>query len=350
MGPQLHPTRRSSPEIGALDTTFGLTTADAIATPPARQFVERPAGSDIEGDVVAPMTDTSVVGGARLTDLPGGWSRPAVARDTAAQPASPISAAQDQTVALNGSVIPAAAYPTHPRSSADPAGPALLDVSALNLALANSSGMDADPDLLIRPIATVASPVLGGDVVTAPVRDAARSEDPHRIISVSLPADAPSFLAGSNTLPGMRVEGSANSASSTPSPTGLADQLSYHVIKSVDNGGGEVVLQLHPPELGDLTVRVLVNGRDVSAWFASPQIQVQQAITQAIGQLHTDLGNAGYNLNSVSVGADAWSPRERDNNLPLPQQQQRGGANRSRVEESPGSSTPSAASGVSIYV
>ena len=109
------------------------------------------------------------------------------------------------------------------------------------------------------------------------------------------------------------------------------------------------MLQLHPPELGDLTVRVLVNGRDVSAWFASPQIQVQQAITQAIGQLHTDLGSAGYNLNSVSVGADAWSPRERDNSSPLPQQQ-RGAANRSRVEESPGSPTLSATSGVSIYV
>jgi hypothetical protein len=76
------------------------------------------------------------------------------------------------------------------------------------------------------------------------------------------------------------------------SPVRLIDQLLQHVITSADTGGREVVLKLNPPELGDLTVRVLVNGREVSAWFASPQVEVQQAITQALGQLHTGLGNA----------------------------------------------------------
>ena len=112
------------------------------------------------------------------------------------------------------------------------------------------------------------------------------------------------------------------------------------------------MLQLHPPELGDLTVRVLLHGREVSAWFATPQIQVQQAISQAIGQLQTDLGSVGYNLASASIGADAWSPSgspgERDEGSLTPQQQ--GAINRSSGERSSGGPGLSSASGVSIYV
>src|SRR5262249_48544099 len=129
-------------------------------------------------------------------------------------------------------------------------------------------------------------------------------------------------------------------------------QLFHHVIGSVSSGGQEIVLQLHPPELGDLTVRVLVDGREVSAWFAAPQIQVQQAISQAIGQLQTDLGNVGYNLASASIAAEAWNPSgsrdERDEGSPTPQQQ--GAINRSSGERSLGGPRLSSASGVSIYV
>jgi hypothetical protein len=249
-GPQRRPTRRSSQEIDALDAALGAT----AAAEPAHQFVESAAGSDIEGDSIGRVTDTPEATSARSTDLPGDWSGAAVARDISAQPALPISAAQDQTVAPNGFVI-SAAHPTDVQSSVDSAGAALPDISALNSALASSWGMDADPDTLIRPIATVTSPVLGGEAVAAPVRGAAQSDDPHRIISVILPTDASSLLAGSNTPSAMESEGSANSASSTPSPTGLADQLSNHVIKSVDNGGGEVVLQLHPPKYHVLALR-----------------------------------------------------------------------------------------------
>ena len=84
----------------------------------------------------------------------------------------------------------------------------------------------------------------------------------------------------------------------------------------VSNGSREMVLRLHPPELGDLTVRIAVSGRDVSAWFASPQPQVQSAISAAIGQLQTNLGNAGYNLNGAWVGGDASGGRQQQAALP----------------------------------
>jgi hypothetical protein len=65
-------------------------------------------------------------------------------------------------------------------------------------------------------------------------------------------------------------------------------------------------------------VRVAVSGRDVSAWFASPQPQVQSAISAAMGQLQTDLGNAGYNLSGAWVGADASSAQQQGSRLLAP--------------------------------
>jgi flagellar hook-length control protein FliK len=101
--------------------------------------------------------------------------------------------------------------------------------------------------------------------------------------------------------------------------TGSADiaaQVSDHLARLASAGSGEMVMRLHPPELGDLTVRVAVSGRDVSAWFTSPEPQVQTAISNAMGQLQTDLGNAGYNLNGAWVGADASNARRQGTSQP----------------------------------
>jgi flagellar hook-length control protein FliK len=136
-------------------------------------------------------------------------------------------------------------------------------------------------------------------------------------------------------------------ATSTSAAGALPDHLTDALVRLVSSGSREMVIRLHPAELGDLTVRVAVNGRDVTAWFASPQPQVQNAINAAIGQLQTGLGNAGYNLNGAWVGADAssaWQQPARDAASP---------ARPSGIGDLPsagiaGSST--AASGMSIYV
>ena len=101
------------------------------------------------------------------------------------------------------------------------------------------------------------------------------------------------------------------SAVADPSATStIADQVAGQLMRLVSSGSREMVMRLHPPELGDLTVRVAVNGRDVTAWFGSPQPQVQTAISEGIGQLQTGLGNAGYNSNGAWVGADASEARQ----------------------------------------
>jgi hypothetical protein len=148
---------------------------------------------------------------------------------------------------------------------------------------------------------------------------------------------------------GLPARSSSDAFPTGRASTNLADQLFDHVIGSIANPGGEVVLHLHPPELGDLTVRVVVSGREVSAWFATPEEGVQQTIRQAIGQLHTDLGNAGYSLSGAWVGADGSAARERNARLaPVPTD--RTGASDVEAVTPTNPSSPSPSSGVSIYV
>ena len=171
----------------------------------------------------------------------------------------------------------------------------------------------------------------------------------HPTSSLGFPAAAPSIAALAAAPAGEITAEPQATPTAVALSAAIADQLSYHVIRSVAGGGEEFVLRLRPPELGDVTVHLLVDHREVSAWFASPQIPVQQAITDAIGQLQTDLGKAGYYLAGAWVGAEAWRPRERDGSSGMPQQQ-RNTANRPKLAESSGSPAPTVASGVSIFV
>ncbi len=104
-----------------------------------------------------------------------------------------------------------------------------------------------------------------------------------------------------------------NAGASMPADR-LEQLLAEPLVRLVSSSQREMVIRLRPPELGELTVRVAVSGRSVSAWFETPQPQVQQIIGQAIAQLHSDLGTAGYDLTGAWVGTgasggDARQPR-----------------------------------------
>jgi len=207
---------------------------------------------------------------------------------------------------------------------------------------------DPSSEIAMHVPLTVTLPEPDGHVNFATPHSNGRVEDaPPAAFSPSIAID-PSSGTPANTALTANPQGGDLTASSL-SLTDLAGNLSYHVKLLADNGASQVVLRLHPPELGDLTVRLLVTGRDVSAWFASPHIQVQQTINAAIGQLHTDLGNAGYNLNGAWVGADAGGSGGRERGSAV-RQQQRNAAGGASADESRDLPALSTSSRVSIYV
>lgn len=162
-------------------------------------------------------------------------------------------------------------------------------------------------------------------------------------------AAAPSAGAEKIFSDGPAAGGSSSAAAVSAAPAELSEQLFRHVMGSIGNGTHEVVLRLHPTELGDLTIRLAVSGRDVSAWFATPQIQVQQAISEAIGQLHSNLGNAGYSLAGAWVGNDA-SNQSGGHEPPPPPSPTRQAVGTASLELPSATPISSSRTGVSVYV
>ncbi|MGH7716300.1 MAG: flagellar hook-length control protein FliK, partial [Vulcanimicrobiaceae bacterium] len=98
----------------------------------------------------------------------------------------------------------------------------------------------------------------------------------------------------------------------------LGNALGSQVLAMIAAGRNQVTVHLNPPNLGTLTVHVEVQSHDVSAWFASPQPQVQQAVGDALAQLNGALSGAGLNLVGAWVGADVSGGNGRPAATPLP--------------------------------
>lgn len=129
-------------------------------------------------------------------------------------------------------------------------------------------------------------------------------------------------------------------------PPGPIAEIGRRMLRTLDTGDQDISLRVHLPGFGDLDLRLVVAGHDVSAWFHSPQSSLQQAISQGLGQLQLDLAGAGYDLNRAWVGDNAWTPGSRST-APAAVQQVRGA-----VGPAPGKPvvTSGPIMGISIYV
>ena len=331
--PPHSPQRRQNRESIAIDAPLVMPTNIALSAVPAGEpALPAVFESKAEGSVALPIDERD-----QPTPVMGAGGRAGLPHNSAA----PSQASPDQ-------IQPRANLP----DAADSGALTMLGAVAAFAGDARSTGLSGLCRLDPKPVdgTLAAAPKIASDVtLTADFRLATQGGD----------SAAPDISALASTVAGTAAASPAPAAPAPENPPNLSasnltlgdisDQLSSHLLRSIQNPDHNVVLRLNPPELGDLTIRVVVSGREVSAWFATPQAQVQQAISQAIGQLHTSLGNAGYDLAGAWVGADASNPRERDSSLPSA----RPGGAPARAEPitapqpSPGAKT---GRGVSIYV
>jgi len=153
-------------------------------------------------------------------------------------------------------------------------------------------------------------PIVGDLMASTPI--AASASPSGNAIASTLAGAAPAADPAAATATGVNVVG----ADGTSQP--LANALGSQVLAMLAAGRSQVTVHLSPPGLGALTVRVEVQSRDVSAWFASPQPQVQQAVSDALALLHGALGGAGLNLSGAWVGADVSGGNGRPAATPVP--------------------------------
>ncbi len=187
-----------------------------------------------------------------------------------------------------------------------------LSAPALDQA-ANPAHLQLDPAAL-----ALAAPAEAAAALVAPIAASAGGSGTHDFSSGGRDAQAAAAaafdgVASAGTGAPGGIGAPAIDASATGAPAAgpanaaadnVAAQISGQVLRLLANSSNEAVVRLYPPDLGEVTVRVAVSGRDVSAWFGSSQPDVQQTISLGLGQLQADLGNAGYNLNGAWVGAD----------------------------------------------
>jgi flagellar hook-length control protein FliK len=346
------------------------TAAPIAAAPPAA--VTTTAAAATPAAAGTPPVQQSVLSAAEPIETGFGSSLPANPGSLTARPHASIgtvSGAQGPDAAMPPPAL--AGAPAVPGITVDPSihasTPGLADPSAPVVAadLSAAAPSQAAPIPVPSPASHIDAPTWATVAPAAmalvnPLAPTAGGSNPRDFADTARDGQAEAaaafggIAAASPTTAGaVGTPGAA--AASTPHLGGdagasnVAAQLSGQVLRLLANSGNEAVVHLHPPDLGEVTLRVAVSGRDVSAWFGSPQPEVQQTITTGLGQLQTDLGNAGYNLNNAWVGADASGSGGRGDSPP-PLLSGTIAATALAAPATPVAAALSSNSGVSIYV
>ncbi len=117
-------------------------------------------------------------------------------------------------------------------------------------------------------------------------------------------------------------EGRKELVISTPvSSAGWGDELGSKTLLMVRDGQQSAEMQLNPPNLGPLEVRLSVQNDQTSLIFVSAHASVRDAIQSALPRLSGMLAESGLSMGSVQVG---------DQSLAQQQQQREGGNNAPR--------------------
>ncbi|MBE0403387.1 flagellar hook-length control protein FliK [Halomonas citrativorans] len=87
-------------------------------------------------------------------------------------------------------------------------------------------------------------------------------------------------------------------------------QLGQQLVQFAQRGGEQQIkMQLHPAELGPLSITLKVSEQGTQAHFLSSHMQVRQVVEQAIPQLREALAEQGISLGETSVG-EQHNPNE----------------------------------------
>lgn len=206
----------------------------------------------------------------------------------AATPAASAEPADASALARQAATLPGAAAPAAaPRAAT--VSPALL---ATTPGLARIG--DADPAANAPAFAAALEAVADAPLAAEPAPAAANP-------TLTLPqrADAAAFTAVFDARPSVPVAQAAPVIVPLPldaqSPE-LAADLAEHIAWQIDDGIGEARIELHPAELGALTVRIETQGDRASVHIVAAEAATRTLLSQALPQLRELLGSSGLQL------------------------------------------------------
>lgn len=289
------PATAVAPAVSAPGTADPLTLTAALAAAPAA-----PAAA-----VTAPAAP-SAAGPAATPAGPPPAATPAAAVPVAPAAADPAAlaaaSAPDSVAAVTGDVgVPKGAAtltltmahaPAAPASGAATAAPAGGDAG---VAAAATTGAPAS--------AATAGASGGGSSASgngaggdAPAAQAAPVAD------TGADAAPPAGATGATAVAPARTEAMpAASAPGAAMHAALAKDISERVHVAVREGGREIILNLHPQELGRLTVRVVMNDGLLQAHIVADRPESAKMLEQAMSHLSDALSDQGYTLQGMDV-------------------------------------------------
>ena len=265
------------------DRPAALQAAPASATPRDAQAVaasgERVAVAQVTTPTAQPTAQTPQLIPAPLATHLANPTRPAPS--TNALPAEATTATSANTSALATSQE--ATTVVQPLVTTPPGMHAL---SPLNTALTPVSPVNAE---------AIASAIADTEAASATSNTAKGNEQPLPASLTSQQPTAPNSLAATTL----------NTPVTSPA---WPSQLGQQLIQFAQRGGEhQVKMQLHPAELGPLSITLKVTDQGAQAHFLSSHATVRQVIEQAIPQLREALAEQGISLGETSVGEQQTS-------------------------------------------
>ena len=172
-------------------------------------------------------------------------------------------------------------------------------------ALPGRSGMGAAAGPVIAPnaagaptVADAAKPAHGGfdlAALTGSPSDAAGLSQLNANASVGAPADATPAAA-------LKIHASVDSADFSQ---GLSDRVSW----MVDNGVNGAKLQVNPPQLGPIELRISVQGDHAQVWMTTHSAVARDALELSSPKLREMLNAQGFGQVSVDISQRSFQDR-----------------------------------------
>ena len=104
----------------------------------------------------------------------------------------------------------------------------------------------------------------------------------------------------------------AASTTSVNEPQRFGNDMATHVRVLKSQGGGEVKINLHPAELGRMSITVVTEGADTRVAFVVETPQARQAVENALPRLRDMMDDAGLSLADSDVSEHRHSENARD--------------------------------------
>ena len=142
----------------------------------------------------------------------------------------------------------------------------------------------------------------------------ARTQVQEAVVAAAKAPDAPAgTLAAVPPAAPVQVDplgGIVRSSGGLTTPHELARELGTRVHMAVREGGRELVVNLRPAELGQLTIRVTITDGVLQAQIIADRPEAARMLQQSMGHLDDALGDLGYSLDNLDIAYGGQDSRD----------------------------------------